>query len=118
MKPEQLSRMESSFPIFSKTDLGTLSHLKWNSLQKLVMVGFTTNGQQYLHVAAVTRPSLQAKLKSDENGHILKMASDKTHFYIFLKTPIFVSLAFCFILKINYKNENWYHCRFHLPGFY
>ena len=29
-----------------------------------------------------------------------------------------VSLTFCFILKINYKNENWYHCWFHLPGFY
>ena len=28
-----------------KTDLGTLPHLRWNSLQKLVMVGFTTNGQ-------------------------------------------------------------------------
>ena len=78
MKPEQLSRMESSFPIFSKTDLGTLSHLKWNSLQKLVMVGFTTNGQQYLDVAAVTQPSLQAKLKLDGNGYgyALKAASD------------------------------------------
>ena len=30
----------------------------------------------YLHVAAVTQPSLQAKLKSDENGHALKAASD------------------------------------------
>ena len=29
-----------------------------------------------------------------------------------------ISLTFCFISKINYKNENWYHCRFHLPGFY
>ena len=29
-----------------------------------------------------------------------------------------VSLTFCFILKINYKNENWYHCWFHLLGFY
>ena len=34
----------------------------------------------------------QAKLKSDENGNALKMASDKTHFYIFLKMPI----TFCF----------------------
>ena len=25
-----------------------------------------------------------------------------------------VSLTFCFISKINYKNENWYHSRFHL----
>ena len=29
-----------------------------------------------------------------------------------------VSLTFCFISKINYKNKNWYHCRFDLPGFY
>ena len=29
-----------------------------------------------VYVAAVTRPSLQAKLKSDENGHVLKAASN------------------------------------------
>ena len=29
-----------------------------------------------VYVAAVTRPSLQAKLKSDENSHALKAASD------------------------------------------
>ena len=29
-----------------------------------------------------------------------------------------VSLTFCFNSKINYKNENWYHSWFHLPGFY
>ena len=29
-----------------------------------------------------------------------------------------VLLTFCFISTINYKNENWYHCRFHIPGFY
>ena len=28
-----------------KDKLETLPHLRWNSLQKLVMVGFTTNGQ-------------------------------------------------------------------------
>ena len=28
-----------------------------------------------------------------------------------------VSLTFCFISKNNYKNENWYHCWFHPPGF-
>ena len=27
-----------------------------------------------------------------------------------------VSLTLCFISKINYKNESWYHTRFHLPG--
>ena len=59
-----------------------------------------------VYVAAVTQPSLQAKLKSDENGHVLKAASDKTCFYIFSKAPIFASVIFCFISKINYKNEN------------
>ena len=44
-------------------------------MQKLVTVGPTTNGQ-YLHVVAVTPPCLLAKLKSDENGHALNMASD------------------------------------------
>ena len=63
-----------------------------------------------VYVAAVTRSSLQAKLKFDENGHALKVASDNACFYIFHKTSITVSVTFCFILKINYKNENWYHC--------
>ena len=36
---------------------------------------FTTNGN-YLHVAAVTRPCFQVKLKSEENDHALKVASD------------------------------------------
>ena len=35
-----------------------------------------TNKGQYLHVAAITQPSLQAKLKSNENGHALKVVSD------------------------------------------
>ena len=50
---------------FSKMDLGILVYLRWNSLQQLVTVGSSTNGQ-YLHVAAVARPSLLAKLKLDE----------------------------------------------------
>ena len=29
-----------------------------------------------------------------------------------------VSLPFCFILKINFKNGNWYHCQIHLLKFY
>ena len=29
-----------------------------------------------------------------------------------------VSLTLCFISKINYKNENWYHCWFYLLRFY
>ena len=39
------------------------------------MVGLTTN-RQYLHVAVVTRSSLLAKLKWDENSYVLKAASD------------------------------------------
>ena len=27
-----------------------------------------------------------------------------------------ISLTFCFISKSSYKNENWYHCEFDLPG--
>ena len=36
-----------------------------------------------VYVAVVTRPSLQAKLKSDENGHVLEAASDKTFLHFF-----------------------------------
>ena len=32
--------------------------------------------QKYLHVAVVTQPSLQAKLKLDESGHAVKARSD------------------------------------------
>ena len=60
---------------FSKTNLGILLYLKWSSLQQLVKVGPTTNGQ-YLHVAAVTRLSLMAKLKLDGNGYVFNAASD------------------------------------------
>ena len=44
-------------------------------LQRASSDGLTTTGQ-YLHAAAVTRPSLQTKSKSDQNGHALKGASD------------------------------------------
>ena len=71
--------------------------------------------------AVITQPFLQAKLKSDENGHALKVASDTIscfvemflHFFEnanYFLAPITFSLTFCFISKINYKNENWYHC--------
>ena len=50
---------------FSKTDL--------------VTVGLTMNGQ-YLHAAAVTRSSLVAKLKSDENDLVLK--GHQIHFLV------------------------------------
>ena len=45
-------------------------------------------------------------------------------FTFFLKIPItFItiitfSLTFHFISKMNYKNENWYHCWFYPPVFY
>ena len=53
------------------------------------IVGFTTNGQQCLHVATVTQPSLQAKLKSDENGHALKAASDTTSYFVDMSLHFF-----------------------------
>ena len=37
---------------------------------------------QYLHVVAVTRPSLQAKLKSDEKGHVLMATSDTIYCFV------------------------------------
>ena len=40
------------------------------NLQRTSSDGLTTN-RQYLHVAAVTRPSLQVKLKTYENDHDL-----------------------------------------------
>ena len=84
--------------MFSKMDLGTLPHLRWSSLQKLVMVG-------YLHVAMVTRPSLQAKLKLDENAHALKATSIPCFVDMFLllsKMPI----TFCFTnILLHFKNQ-------------
>ena len=95
---------------FSKTDLGTLPHLRWSFLLQLVMGVFTTNG--HLHVAAVTQPSLQAKLKSDENGHALKAVSNMISYFVgmfllfFQKRQLLpVSLTFCVISKINYKTK-------------
>ena len=102
---------------FLKTILRILLYLRWNSLQQLVMVRPTTNGQ-YLHVAAGTRPSLVAKLKSDENGHVLNVASDALSCFVdvftfFFKTPI----TFCFTnILFHFENQNWYHSQFHLPG--
>ena len=40
-------------------------------------------------------------------------------FTFFRKCQLFfVSLTFCFITKIKYKIENWYHCLFYLSEFY
>ena len=82
---------------FSKTDLGILPYLKLTSLQQLVTVGLTTNGQ-YLHVAAVTRSSLLGKLKSDENSHVLKAASDTFFCFVDMLLHFFENahyLLFC-----------------------
>ena len=79
---------------FSKTNLKTLPHLRWKSLQQLVIVGFATNENYYLHVAAVTPPSLQGKLKSYENGHTMMVASDTISCY--------VDMFLYFFKNINY----------------
>ena len=88
MKPDSFSCTVT----FSKTDLGILPCLRWSSLKQLVIVGFTTNEQSYLHVAAVIRPSLQRKLKFNENGLALKVASD----------ILFCRHAFTFFYNANY----------------
>ena len=84
-----------NFAIFKMKVFATISN-----------VGLTTYGQ-YLHVAAVTRSSLSAKLKSDKNGHVLKAASDSLSCFVdtlllfFLKTQI----TFCFMnILFHYKN--------------
>ena len=64
-------------------------------------------------LASVTQPFLQAKLRLDRNDHALKAAffnCDFLFLQIFENENYFVSLTFCFISKINYKNENWYYC--------
>ena len=69
---------------FSKMDLGTLPPFRWSSLQQLVMEGLTTNGQEYLHVDAVTQPSLREKLKLHENDHALKAALDMLSCFVYM----------------------------------
>ena len=86
---------------FLKGDPGTLPHLRWSSLRQLVSVEtcnwLTTNGQ-YLHVAAVTRPSLQPKLKTDENGHALKVAPNTLSCFVEIFFTFFAKMliTFCF----------------------
>ena len=60
------SRKSARFKIELFTTTGNANG---RNLQKASPDGLTTN-RQYLHVALVTRPSLQAKLKEDENGHV------------------------------------------------
>ena len=40
------------------------------------------------------------------------------HVFTFFQKRQLLCSTICFISKINYKNENWYHYRFHLPVFY
>ena len=76
--------------VSKNSDTGTLPHLKWRSLQQLVTVeswkvtssdGFSNN-EQYVHVAGVIWPSLLAKLKLDENDHVLKVAPDTLYCFV------------------------------------
>ena len=108
MKPDQLLCMAR----FSKKGLGTLPYLRWSSLQQLIMVGLIINGQQYLHVAVVTQPSLQAKIKSDENGHALKAAFDTISCFVdmilhFFENTDYFHNYYYFLTNIpfHFKNE-------------
>ena len=76
------------------------------NLQRASSDGLTTN-RQYLHVAVVTRTSLQAKLKTDD--HALRIAADTLSCFVDMFSTFFrkrrflsVSLSFCFNSKINY----------------
>ena len=95
---------------FSKADPGTLPRLRCSSLQQLVTVepckelassdGLTTKGQ-YLHVAAVAQLSLQAKLKTDENGHVLKVALDTLSCFVEM---LFTFFRKCINILFEFKN--------------
>ena len=64
-----------------------------------------------MHVAVITRPSLQLKLKSDENGHALKAASDAIScfidmfFHFFENTNYFLHINY-FLTNILFNFEN------------
>ena len=106
--------------MFSKTDLGTLPHLRWSSLQQLVMVGFTTN-EQYCSNSTIFSSKIKIRWKWPclEGSTRYDFLFCRHVFIFFQKRQLLsASLTFCFILKINYKNETWYHYQFHLLGFY
>ena len=105
--------------MFSKTDLGTLPHLRWSSLQQLVMVGFTTN-EQYCSNSTIFSSKIKIRWKWPclEGSTRYDFLFCRHVFIFFQKRQLLsASLTFCFILKINYKNETWYHYQFHLLGF-
>ena len=67
-----------------------------------------------MHVAVVTQPCLQPKLKPEENGYALKGKFNVISCFVgmFLhsfKNAKYFSLPFCFNSESSYKNENWYH---------
>ena len=78
---------------------------KGRNLQRAWSDGLTTN-RQYLHVAVVIRPSLQPKLKTNENSHAWKVAPDTLcfvdmFFTFFRKRRLHsVWLTFCFNSKL------------------
>ena len=78
---------------FSKTDLGILAIFKMELFVTTYNVSTYNNGQ-YLLANTVHLTSLLAKLKLDENGHTLKVASD---------TPsCFVDMLLHFFENANY----------------
>ena len=103
-----------------KRDLGTLPHLRQSSLQQLVMVELTTNGKY--SCCCVNSTIFTSKIRIIWKWSCLE-GEIRYHFLFcrqvlhFSKMTITISLTFSFISKINYKNQNWYYCRFHLPGF-
>ena len=64
-----------------------------------------------MHVAVVIQPCLQAKLKSDENGHALKMASDMISCFVDMFLHIFENASYFhhtnyFLTNIQFNFEN------------
>ena len=55
--------------------------------------------------AVITQPFLQAKLKSDENGHALKVASDMISWFVDMFLHFFENTNFCFT-NILFHFEN------------
>ena len=56
-----------------------------------------------MHVAVVTRPYFQAKLKFDDNGRVLKAAPDTV--------SCFVDMLLHFFENANYGTFFQFHCR-------
>ena len=64
-----------------------------------------------MRVAVITRPSLQEKVKSDENGHALKAASDTISRFVDMFSHFFENANYFhhtnyFLTKIMFHFEN------------